>query len=104
MLPGYTAPKILWLKQNEPKNFAALETVLLPHDYMNFHLTGERTMEYGDASGTGLLDVREKQWCEPLIEFIDADLADALPSRRQFATRRRAAPREPARGVGSVQG
>ena len=46
MLPGYTAPKILWLKQNEPHNFRALETVLLPHDYLNYFLTGARTMEY----------------------------------------------------------
>lgn len=88
ILPGYTAPKILWLKQNEPKNYQALATVLLPHDYINFHLTGERGMEYGDASGTGLMDVRTKQWCEPLIDFIDPDLADALPplasSRRAF--------------------
>lgn len=88
MLPGYTAPKILWLKQNEPKNYKALETVLLPHDYVNFYLTGERGMEYGDASGTGLMDVREKKWSEPLIEFIDAELAEALPplasSRRAF--------------------
>lgn len=87
MLPGYTAPKILWLKQNEPKNYKALETVLLPHDYINFHLTGDRGMEYGDASGTGLLDVREKKWCEPLIDFIDSDLHDALPS---LASSRRA--------------
>lgn len=79
ILPGYTAPKILWLKQNEPKNFAALDTVLLPHDYLNYYLTGERTMEYGDASGTGLLDVREKQWCKPLIEFIDDELEETLP-------------------------
>ncbi|HYR58322.1 MAG TPA: xylulokinase [Chthoniobacteraceae bacterium] len=88
MLPGYTAPKILWLKQNEPKNYKALETVLLPHDFINFHLTGDRGMEFGDASGTALLDVREKKWCEPLIEFIDSDLLDALPtpasSRRAF--------------------
>lgn len=88
MLPGYTAPKILWLKQNEPRNYKALATVLLPHDYLNFHLTGERGMEYGDASGTGLLDVREQKWCEPLIEFIDPDLQQALPplasSRRAF--------------------
>ncbi len=88
MLPGYTAPKILWLKQREPKNYKALTTILLPHDYINFYLTGERGMEFGDASGTGLLDVREKKWCEPLIEFIDSDLADALPplasSRRAF--------------------
>ena len=80
MLPGYTAPKILWLKQNEPHHFRALETVLLPHDYLNFHLSGERTMEFGDASGTGLLDIRTRTWCEPLIEFIDADLAGALPA------------------------
>ena len=88
ILPGYTAPKLLWLKQHEPKNFAALETVLLPHDYINFHLSGERGMEFGDASGTGLLDIREKKWCEPLIDFIDSDLGEALPplasSRRVF--------------------
>ncbi len=79
ILPGYTAPKILWLKQNEPKNYRALDAVLLPHDYINFYLTGERGMEYGDASGTGLMDVREKKWCEPLIDFIDPDLQKALP-------------------------
>ena len=42
MLPGFTAPKILWLKRHEPENFAKLATVLLPHDYFNFHLTGNR--------------------------------------------------------------
>jgi xylulokinase len=94
MLPGYTAPKILWLKQNEPKHYKALETVLLPHDYLNFHLTGERGMEYGDASGTGLMDVRTKTWCEPLIDFIDPDLAGALPRAGQFAPRVRLAPRK----------
>ena len=80
MLPGYTAPKILWLKQHEPNNYKALHTVLLPHDYINFFLTGERTMEYGDASGTGLMDVRSRKWCEPLVDFIDPQLADALPT------------------------
>jgi xylulokinase len=80
MLPGYTAPKILWLKQKEPNNYKALATVLLPHDYINYFLTGERTMEFGDASGTGLMDVRTRQWSEPLIEFIDPKLADALPT------------------------
>lgn len=88
MLPGYTAPKILWLKQNEPRHFKALATVLLPHDFLNFYLTGERGMECGDASGTGLLDVRAKKWCEPLVDFIDPDLPEALPplasSRRAF--------------------
>ncbi len=87
MPPGYTAPKILWLKQNEPKNFKALKTVLLPHDYINFHLTGEKGMEFGDASGTGLLDVRKKEWCAPLIEFIDPNLEECLP---QLGSSRRA--------------
>ena len=64
VLPGFTASKILWLKKHEPKNFARLATVLLPHDYLNFWLTGERVMEYGDASGTALLDVRKRQWCD----------------------------------------
>ena len=59
ILPGFTAPKILWLKRNEPKNFAKLATVLLPHDYLNFWLTGNRVMEFGDASGTALLDVKK---------------------------------------------
>lgn len=85
--PGFTAPKILWLKQNEPKNFKALKTVLLPHDYINFYLTGEKGMEYGDASGTGLFDVRTKEWCQPLIDFIDPDLHDCLP---QVGSSRRA--------------
>lgn len=80
MLPGYTAPKILWLKQNEPHNFRALETVLLPHDYLNYFLTGERTMEYGDASGTGLMDIRAREWSQPLVDFIDPDLSAALPA------------------------
>jgi xylulokinase len=79
ILPGYTAPKILWLKQNEPANYAALNAILLPHDYINWWLTGEKRMEYGDASGTGLLDIRTRKWCEPLCDFIDPRLRDFLP-------------------------
>jgi xylulokinase len=79
MLVGYTAPKILWLKQNEPANYAALHSILLPHDYINFWLTGVKRMEYGDASGTGLMDVRERVWCTPLCDFIDKRLEEFLP-------------------------
>jgi xylulokinase len=82
MVPGYTAPKILWLKENEPENFSATRTILLPHDYLNFWLTGERQMEYGDASGTGLLDIRSRTWCEPLAEFIDKGLLTKFPPLR----------------------
>ena len=80
MLPGYTAPKILWLKKHEPKNYAKLATVLLPHDYLNFWLTGEKTMEYGDASGTALLDVRKRKWSTAAVDAIDPELAGMLPA------------------------
>jgi xylulokinase len=79
VLPGFTAPKILWLKNHEPKNFKRLATVLLPHDYLNFWLTGEKVMEYGDASGTALLDVKKRQWSDPVLNAIDPDLASKLP-------------------------
>ncbi|MFT5402408.1 MAG: xylulokinase [Verrucomicrobiales bacterium] len=79
MLPGYTAPKILWLKQNEPDHFAATKTVLLPHDYLNFWLTGVKRMEFGDASGMGILDVRKRQWSDELIDHIDPRLREMLP-------------------------
>ncbi|MBI4324370.1 MAG: xylulokinase, partial [Chloroflexi bacterium] len=79
VLPGFTASKILWLKKREPKNFARLATVLLPHDYLNFWLTGEKVMEYGDASGTALLDVRKRKWSEVTLRAIDPDLAAKLP-------------------------
>lgn len=79
VLPGFTASKILWLKKHEPKNYARLATALLPHDYLNFWLTGEKFMEYGDASGTALLDVRKRRWSEAAVKAIDADLLEKLP-------------------------
>ncbi len=78
-LPGYTAPKILWLKRHEPANYRRLRHVLLPHDYLNFHLTGNYFMEPGDASGTALLDVRQRTWSGETLKAIDKNLADWLP-------------------------
>lgn len=68
---GYTASKLLWLKQNEPDNFAQVAHILLPHDYLNYWLTGEYVMEYGDASGTGLLDIRQRCWSDAALATID---------------------------------
>ncbi len=79
VLPGYTASKILWLKQNEPQNFQRVETVLLPHDFINYWLTGVKRMEPGDASGTGFFDVRKREWCREIIDFIDPSLHEMLP-------------------------
>jgi len=77
--PGYTASKILWLKENEPENYARLASVLLPHDYIAFWLTGRKVMEYGDASGTALMDVRTRVWCREAIAAIDPALEAKLP-------------------------
>ena len=60
ILPGYTASKIRWLKHAQPRVYDKLDAILLPHDYLNLYLTGERCMEMGDASGTGFLDVRRR--------------------------------------------
>jgi xylulokinase len=79
VLPGFTASKILWLKRREPAHFARLRTVLLPHDYLNFWLTGNKVMECGDASGTALLEVRRRRWSQAAAEAIDPGLARALP-------------------------
>ncbi|SPE59091.1 Xylulose kinase [Verrucomicrobia bacterium] len=80
VLPGFTASKILWLKKHEPKNYQRLSTVLLPHDYLNFWLTGRKVMEYGDASGTALLDVRKRKWSSPVLAAIDPGLEEKLPT------------------------
>ena len=79
VLPGFTASKILWLKKREPKNYARLGTVLLPHDYLNFWLTGRKVMEYGDASGTALLDVKTRNWSDKILRAIDVGLRAKLP-------------------------
>jgi xylulokinase len=76
---GFTASKILYMKEHEPEKYQRLATVLLPHDYLNFRLTGERRMEWGDASGTGLLDIRSRQFCRPAVAAVDPLLEGRLP-------------------------
>jgi len=80
ILPGFTAPKILWLKQNEPAHYARLAHVALPHDFLNLRLTGNLRMEYGDASGTALLDVHRRVWSPEVCAAIDPALRDKLPA------------------------
>lgn len=73
ILAGYTASKLPWTRKHRPEAYAKLATILLPHDYVNFWLTGERWMEYGDASGTGWLDVRTRTWSRAMLAATDAD-------------------------------
>lgn len=81
VVTGYTAPKVRWLKRNHPRRYAAMSHIMLPHDYLNFLLTGERCMEFGDASGTGLLDVRGRTWSDEMLQAVDEsrDLSSCLP-------------------------
>lgn len=77
-LTGFQAPKILWLRNNEPRNFAKLAHVLLPKDDVRRRLTGELATEVSDASGTLLLDVVKRKWSKPLLSKLDLD-ASLLP-------------------------
>lgn len=79
--PGFTASKILWIKDHEPENYVRIRSILLPHDYLNFYLTGEKTAENGDASGTGYFKVRERKWSTRVLKAIDPDrdLGTCLP-------------------------
>ncbi|MDX1381449.1 MAG: xylulokinase, partial [Xanthomonadales bacterium] len=81
VLAGYTAPKIRWLRKHHPNRYREMARIMLPHDYLNFVLTGAAAMEHGDASGTALLDVRTRRWSAELLRAVDAerDLADCLP-------------------------
>jgi len=78
---GYTASKLRWTRQHRPEVDAALDGIALPHDYLNLWLTGQRFMEAGDASGTGWLDVRRRDWSPAMLAATDErrDLAALLP-------------------------
>ncbi len=82
LVTGYTASKILSFKKRYSQFYSQLDTILLPHDYLNFWLTGERVMEMGDASGTGFLDVKNRKWSDQALQAIDPDrnLKDCLPT------------------------
>ncbi len=72
-LTGFTAPKILWLKNNEPRNYEKTVQVLLPKDYIRFLLTNEFATEVSDASGTLLLDVKKRKWSTKLLNLLELD-------------------------------
>ncbi len=79
ILAGYTAGKILHFKKHHPELYQQMDYVLLPHDYVNFFLTGIFCMEYGDASGTGLMNVDKRCWDEYICSLISSDLINKLP-------------------------
>ncbi|MBR0081258.1 MAG: xylulokinase [Clostridia bacterium] len=64
---GFTAPKLLWMRNNEPENFAKIARIMLPKDYINYRLTGVHSCDYSDASGMLLLDVKNKRWSQEML-------------------------------------
>jgi xylulokinase len=70
-LTGFQAPKILWLRRQEPAAYARVATVLLPKDYVRVKLTGERATDASDASGTLLLDVRARGWSDEILDALE---------------------------------
>jgi xylulokinase len=97
---GFTASKVRWVMEHEPEIYAKMGHVLLPHDYLNYWLTGEFVMEAGEASGTGFLDVASRTWSAKMVEAIDPSgtLARALPpivsSREPIGTVRQTVAKE----------
>ncbi len=76
---GFTAPKLLWLRKHEPENFARIAKIMLPKDYITFRLTGNFSTDYSDASGTLLLDVKNKCWSEEMCAICGV-ASDMLPA------------------------
>ena len=68
---GFTAPKILWMKENEPENFNKISKIMLPKDYLAYRLSGTFSTDFSDASGMLLLDVEHKCWSKEMLEICD---------------------------------
>lgn len=71
VLPGFTAPKILWVREHEPEIYRQIAHILLPKDFIRYRLTGEFATDVSDASGTSLLDVRNRQWSKELLNLLE---------------------------------
>ncbi|MFZ3151904.1 MAG: xylulokinase [Anaerolineaceae bacterium] len=72
-LTGFTAPKVLWIKKNQPELFAKIKHILLPKDYLRYKLTGDYATDVSDASGTLMFDVRNRQWSKPVCDYLGVD-------------------------------
>jgi xylulokinase len=72
-LPGFSLPKLLWVRDHEPQEYTRARKLLLPKDYLRYRLTGQLGMEISDAAGTCMLDVRQGTWSEELLELVGVD-------------------------------
>lgn len=83
-LEGFTAPKVVWLQENEPDAYARVRHILLPKDYVRYKLTGELMAEVSDAAGTLLFDVEKSEWSQPVLEALGIEPGMLPPVVQSF--------------------
>ena len=103
VLTGFTLPKLLWVRDNEPRNFERVRKILLPKDYVRFRLTGEYASDVSDASGTALFDVVRRQWSTELAERLGLH-RDILPAALESAALSGKVSRAAAEATGLAEG
>ncbi len=103
VLTGFTAPKLLWVRDHDPASYERVRKMLLPKDYIRFMLTGEFASEVSDASGTALFDVVGRHWARPLIDKLGID-ASILPEVVESPERTGSVSAEAARQTGLAAG
>jgi xylulokinase len=102
-LPGFTAPKLLWLRRHEPEVYARIRRVLLPKDYVLFRLTGEHGIDAADASGTLLFDVAGRRWSDEVLDALEIP-RDWLPEVSESTQHGGAGDQQAAAlGVGAIE-
>jgi len=75
LLPGFTLPKLIWVRENEPEVYARIASILLPKDYVRYRLSGVRATDVADASGIGLMDIARRAWSDDLLRVWDVPRA-----------------------------
>lgn len=103
VLPGFTAPKIVWVRENEPQVYSQVAHMLLPKDYIRYRLTGQYATEVSDASGTALLDVRGRKWSANMLAALDIS-AQWLPECYESTVASTAISAEAAEATGLLPG
>lgn len=103
VLPGFTAPKLLWVRENEPDVYQRIARVLLPKDYLRYRLTGVFATEVSDASGTALFDVQHRRWSEEMLSALEIPRA-WLPDCYESPVVSAQISREAADEMGLIQG
>ena len=101
-LPGFTAPKLLWLRRHEPEVYASIRRIVLPKDYVRLQLTGEWLIDAADASGTLLFDVEHRRWSDEVVAALELDPAWLPPVRESTEAAGAGDQQAAALGVGAI--